>query len=37
MNIYLNDGTTPEVELRRERYAVHRFLGLVVKGNLIIF
>ena len=32
-----DDGATPEVELGRERYGVHRFLGLVVKCNFIIF
>ena len=32
-----DDGATPEVELGRERYGVHRFLGLVVKCIFIIF
>ena len=37
MNTYLNDCATTEVELCRERYGVHRFLGLVVEGDFVIF
>ena len=32
----LNDSAASEVEFCRERYAVHRLLGLVVKGDFIV-
>ena len=33
--LFLNYGAAAEVKLRRERYAVHRLLGLVVKCDFI--
>ena len=35
MNTYLNDCATTEVELGRERYAVHFFFGFVLEGDFI--